>query len=344
MISGLQEKYNEFNASQEQRPVTKSHGVSEGLSTRSIDTRSRSIVMPTIVGKSVKGSAAQAMSMSRARARTTTTGRSNMSNKPTNPAPRVVQRSTWKARNNKKNPKSSNKDSNEILKSLPSSLAKEYMTVHAIVSKMTFNDSIAIYLLQQMFLSWLLKQKGKEAPVHAMDFILRHANFVKTETFPLIKSIVDDPFPLLAYLTKVILSHDPDTKLLAKTFSSKNENMPKHNVKNPTMYMMRKFSSSIQECIILIYEVSVISHINLGKIGRCRSWTFITCNDDKNIPSLVEMEKIMSSLNLRGKMFNFVSSVLRGAVKHYSYMKHNLDVPSLLRETRIIFPARIQRR
>jgi hypothetical protein len=303
------------------------------------------------VGKSVKGSAMQAVAMSRARARTTTTRSSNSSGKSTkhgtgsnNPGTRVMQRATWRARQNKKGSKSEIKEANDILKHLPSSLAKEYTSIHAFVSKMSFKSFMTVHLFQKMFLSWLSKLKGKEIPILAMEIILIHANFVKSETFPLIQSIVDDPLPFLAYLTKVLSSHDMNTTLLSKNFSWKNEKGPRQRKNSPVMYIMRKDVCSIGKCIMFIYEVAVISHIKLGKIGRCRSWSFIACDEAKNMPRMLEEETELTYLNLKGEMFNFVSNVLRGTVKHHSYSNDYINVPLLLRETRSLFPAQMQRR
>jgi hypothetical protein len=66
------------------------------------------------------------------------------------------------------------------------------------------------------------KIKRKRNPILVMEIILIHANFVKSETFPLIQSIVDDPLPSLVYLKGVLLSYDMNTTLLSKNFSWKN--------------------------------------------------------------------------------------------------------------------------
>jgi hypothetical protein len=75
-----------------------------------------------------------------------------------------MHRATWRAHQNKKGSKSEIKEANDILKHLPSSLAKEYMSIHVFATKMSFKSFIAVYLLQKMFLSWLSKLKGKETP------------------------------------------------------------------------------------------------------------------------------------------------------------------------------------
>jgi ribosomal protein L19E len=106
-----------------------------------------------IVGKFVKVSAMQAVVMSRARARTTTARSSNSSGRSTkhgtgsnNPGTRVMQQVTWRACQNKKRSKFEIKEANDILKHLPSSLVKEYTSIHAFVNEMSFKSFLTVHL------------------------------------------------------------------------------------------------------------------------------------------------------------------------------------------------------
>ena len=147
------------------------------------------------------------------------------------------------------------------------------MGAHAIAIKISEKSFIATNILQRVFLSWLSRLKGKEIPIHTINFILMHANFVNVKTFPLIQAIFDDPYPFLRYLTKVVISQNMDTTVLAKNFSWRNS-----DTKNPIMYIMRKVGSSEQKFMLFIYEISMVSHVKHRKFGRVRCWSFISCN------------------------------------------------------------------
>jgi len=349
----------------------------EGVSSNGKKNTSSSILMPTIVGKSVKGSAMQAVAMSRAKARTnagtrpTTDAKISKYGVSGNLAPRAIQRSTWKAHkkkpNKSNNPSEKGKEVNEILKHVPSNLIKEYVAVQNFIFTLSLKRIRVINLYQKMFLAYLSNLKDKEVPIQAMEFILTHAYFVKTESFLLLQSIVEDPFPFLSYLTKVSLSHDTNITQIAKNFTWAAEKGHKKNVPNPTIYLMKQAASFTKIDLVLVHEVSVISHQSLGKIGRCRSWLFICSNKFNKLPWAKEKEKVikpysrysmsqlekeskvinnktntaLTNMNLNGEMFNFISTILRRVVNR---QLKSIDIPLLLRETKALFPSQIQTR
>ncbi len=298
---------------------------------------STSILMPTIVGKSVQGSAMQAMQRARARA---TAIRSSAPPKPnigSGSAPKDLKRSTWNAREMKKQTK---KESNETLKYLPSSLARDYI---GILSKLATEESMTtiVNLLQKTFVMWLVKFKGDEIPFKAMEFILPHANYVNIQTFSLIQSVVIDPIPFLKYMSYILVSQFTNTIILSSNFGLRNKELPMTTMTNLTVYIMRKIKNSEQKSIIFIYEVSVISHISLKRIGRIKCWSFMQHNGNR----LTAKEKDFATLNIRRDLFNFSSSIIRSFMKHSSYDNMSyLDMSLLLRETKSLFPTRIQRR
>lgn len=311
-------------------------------------TNSTSILMPTIVGKSVQGSAIQAMAMSRARARATT-GRPGSFSKGTklttgsSPATtrKVMQRSSAKAPKVTNITRPEKANINEMLKRLPQSLAKEYIGSHAQMIKQYTSGNIASMHFQQFFIKWLLKMKGKEIPYNTVDFVLTHSNFLTVMTFPLIQSIVDNPRPFLSFFSSMFMSQLTDVTILSNNFSMRNHETDEYKPETHVIYLMKKCEFSEEKSMIFIYELSIISHVTLKRIGRLRCWS-ITNNPNK---TLMKRQSLFASLNVESEMFNFSLSILRGAIEHHAnHYKHNIDISLLLRETQLLFPMRVQGR
>lgn len=335
---------NEVNTIKDLRPTTKITTVSEVSSSKGA-SKSTAILMPTIVGKSVKGAAMQAVAMSRARARASTSRPSNVTTvaKPNtgNPPPKVVRTSSWKTRNDKPNTRAEKQDNIEIMKYLPPSLAKEYMGAHNIIAKYSVPGFAASNILQKVFISWLPKFKGKQIHTFAMEFITLHANFVNVQTFQLMQSMFDDPCPFLTYLSKVLISQFNSTTILSKNFSWMHKERLKQNVMHPTVYIMRKIALSENQVMLLIYKISVFSTKEHGKFGQIKCWSFLNSQSK----ALAKKDTALASLDAKFDLFNFALSLLRGIIKNHSqHYTHNISIPSLLRETKAIFPTRVQRR
>ena len=357
----MKETFNEFNT------LVKSQGTTVKKTTSSSDVKSSkhgkqstsskkstSILMPTIVGKSVKGSAMQAVAMSRARA---SANRSNptrsaisksASKSASNtgkPTQRVFQKSTWKARNNKKISEPKKPQENDIfLKNLPLSLAKEYMTLHTSIAKSSINRSFISMNYQQFFVSWLSKLEGKEISLPTVGFILAHANLVRMQTFALLQTIVNHSYQFMTYLAKVISSQDSSSAILAKSFAWNSKKDSWHGSIDPVIFVMRKVNSpSKKMSMIVILEVGMKVHKKLGKFGRYRCWSLISHKEIKKIHNAAFNEVMLSNLNLKGELFNFVNTILERSLK-YSQSNLNYDVPSTLRASCRMFPTNYQKK
>jgi hypothetical protein len=103
---------------------------------------------------------------------------------------------------------------------------------------------------------------------------------VKFETFPLKQSIVDDPLPSLAYLTKVLLFHDMNTMLYPKYLSWRNKNGPRQRMNSP-------------EYIIFIYELTIYFPYQ-AETNRGHSFA---CDEAKNMPQMLEEEIVLVHLD-----------------------------------------------
>ncbi len=310
---------------------------------------SSSILMPTIVGKSVKGAAMQAVAMSRARASRPNTSRSVMTAKSgrslssvSKPPQRVMQKSTWKARNNnKKAVDLIKKQDDDIIKNLPPSLAKEYKLLQLSILKKSISKNATPIVYQQFFLSWFSKGKEREIPLAAIQFILSHANLLKVHTSALIQEALKHPCQYLSYLIKVMQSQDRSTTILAKNYSNRQQDGGTDPI-NPTIYIMRKIDSfSKTRSMVVVYEISILHHQKLGKICRYRSWSLISCDEANNVFDPIFNNIFLTNLNIKGEAFNYVGTILRRSLKHHSN-NEGLDIASILRTCYHMFPSHMQ--
>lgn len=356
VASTLQEIFNEFNSTRKSLEAAPKKGNNFGeVKSKSIENasstkKSSSILMPTIVGKSVKGSYKQAVAMSRARAAsgsnasrsvmtTAKSGRSS-SSASTKPPQRVMHKSTWKARNSKKPITPKKNQDTDVLRMLPPTLGKEYKSLQTSLLKRSINDINKPMAYQQLFVSWLSTIKGKQVTLATINFVLSHANLVKVQTFALIQTALEHPHQFLSYILKVMLAQDTSTVLLAKNYSIQ-KNKDAHLL-NPTMYMMRKINLlSKKRSMIVIYEISILSHNCLGKICRCRSWSLISCNEAKNVFDPIFNNIFLTNLNIKGESFNYVCTRLRRSLRH-GLKDGDLNIASTLRASFAMFPSHMQ--
>jgi len=310
------------------------------------------ILMPTIVGKSVKGSDTHMLAMARARARAS--------------APRVLNGGRFKAPSTNNNGNIHNQKSHihktrekslpkpkvpNLMENIPSSLVKEYRILQGHLSSLTLLRNTAIRMNQNLFLHRMTNLKRKELTFESMEFILTHGNLLKAEVFPLIQSAVVNPTPFILYLNKNISMSEGI--ILSKNLTNHISQTPK------TMYTINRIVTSKYYTAYLIHDISIFKHPSKDLICRCRSWFFASSkiNDitwikekgskRKNILSKREKESLMMNivssvalryLNLSSAMFNFVSILLRRIAKQQEIKMSFSNVPLLLRESMKVFP------
>jgi len=332
--------------------------------------RTSSILMPTIVGKSVKGSDMQALAMARARAKAPRTSGSRTKVSSTNTSiSSHLKAQGHKTRDSSSLQKvklSSLRESKQriFLEHISSSLLKEYCALQNHLSSTILLRNTAIHTTQNLLIHRMTHLKGKELSVAAMDFILTHGNLVQTQVFSLIQAAVINPTPFIMYLNKSISRSEG--LILSKNFTNQTPQISK------VLYTMNKIADSKYYTAYLIHEIVVFRHPTKGLMGRCRSWLFTNSKANghetpvkeprvtsrksrKRKNSLVNREweslmintitcvAITRALQIcRGAVFNFVSILLRRTANKQSIKMGPLNVPLLLRESMAIFPARIQ--
>ena len=197
-------------------------------------------------------------------------------------------------------------------------------------------------IYQQFLVSWLSKLKEKEISLPTVGFILAHANLVRVQTFALLQTVVNNPYQFLTYLAKVILSQDRSSAILAKTFSWNSQKDSWEGRIDPVIFVMRKvYSPAKKISMIIILEVGMKDHKKLVKICRYRCWSLISHKEVKNIDNAAFNEVMLSNLNVKGEVFNFVNTILERSLK-YSERNLNLDVPVTLRASCRMFPTKSQ--
>jgi hypothetical protein len=329
----------------------------------------RSILIPTIVGKSVKGSAYQAQLHSRARARSSTSktvqGRSN--------SQRISNQKGKDNSGSKTSSKSStsqqekDKVSEEEQNYLPPPLKKLFMALQSILAAKSLRRSHTIGLHQSMLLSWFLDSEGKELPFLSMDTILRYATALQTITFPLVPSAVTNPIPFILYFAKTAFPDHTKNINISKNFVWNNKKAT-GNLEKSTIYLMQRIMSTKSSNVYLMHEISVVHLKGIGKVGKCRSWTFIGNKNAKDFKNWIkdsnqrnfnkknsiyhrekDSNKVtqVSTLSLMAlhpslKMFMFALNILR------RFARGDIDVSisptQLLHETMSNFPTNIQLR
>ncbi len=322
------------------------------------ESKRREIKKPTIVGKSVKGSAAQAMMQRRARARTTITpsakviGGNNVSSQRQQP-----QRQQKTSTNSQSEKEKKNKNTQEGLNFLPPSLLKDLLSLQSFTSSLSLRRISSFGLNQSLFCNWFMNLSGKELSFRSIDLILGYANAVRSTVFPLVQSAVSNPVPFLLYLAKSAFAH------------SSHIAVPKlGDVNNPAIYVMKQIMTSKHFKIHLIHELSIVdTRGGLGKIGRCKTWMFIaSCTNSKpwakesnnaglrctrydqrkrekdscKIKSAIDMALIVLHPPL--KMFMFSLNILRRIIIGEAQELKAISPPSLLREVLSVFPPQIQ--
>jgi len=243
----------------------------------------RSILIPTIVGKSVVGSAQHALLQSRARARASTT----------RTAP-VSQRAPQKTRDNQNSAaKSGSKTQSKLQPQentnsekgrlyLPALLLKEFMALQSFIAAKSLRRSQTVGIHQSTLVSWFCNLNGKELPFLSMDTILGHATGVQTTIFHLVQPAVANPIPFILYFAKTAFPDSTKNITISKNFVWNNEKATGDR-DNPTMYLMKQIISSKRVNVHMIHEICCIHLKGIGKTGRCRSWVLISSKDSNDI-------------------------------------------------------------
>jgi len=327
-----------------------------------MEEKKRSIMIPTIVGKSVKGSAQQALLHSRQRARvnpkivsttkfTSPKGRDNTSTKLATKSPAHSQQEKIVR-------------PTEIRNYLPAQLQKDILSLLAFLASRSLRGSQTNVLYQTIFCNWFLNLNGKEMSFLAMESILRNATAIKTTFFPIVSSAVEYPTPFILYFAKNMF---PETvTILSRNFIFDDSN---RDIVNPSIFIMHEVMKSNHFQIYSIHEVGIKSIQGFGKLGFVRSWLIYSSNDKvqkmwdvgvndpainfrrKNSIRCREAESNSISkishlallcLQPQLKMFMFSVNLLRQAVK--GNIDRNISIINLLHEVLTVFPNTIQQK
>jgi len=328
----------------------------------------RSILIPTIVGTSVKGSAQQALMHSRQRARANTKRAI-----PTKPVSQRI-RETSSSKSTTKIQTSSQHEHitkpQEPRNYLPPSLQKEMISLQDFFTNKSLRLSQTVGISQTMFVSWLTNSAGKEMSFLAMETILHYATALNTTMFPLVASAVANPIPFILYFAEKAFLDSSKTTTLSKNFVW-NKNKVTGDLDCPSLYVMQKLMSSNHFDAFLIHEISVKHLKGIGKIGTCRSWIFTSQKDVRNMKAWAKGISIRASsasrkkydvlrrekeslkilkasqfatlfLQPKLKMFMFTLNMLRGIAK--GNLDPNTSTSQLLRETIVTYPNTIQQK
>lgn len=280
------------------------------------EKKKRSILIPTIVGKSVKGSAYQAQLHRRASARvgsskivqgrstsqrvSTQKGRdtgTKSSSKPTASSSKSFLSASKSPSSNQEKEKKGEEERNY----LPPLLKKHFTTLQSFVTAKALRRSQSYRLYQSMILNYFLDLEGKELPFLSMDTITRYGTALQTTIFPLVPCAVADPTLFLLYFAKNAFQDPSKTVTLSKNFVWNAQNLKTTgNVEKTTIFFMQKMMCTTSSDVYLIHELSAIRLKFIGKVGKCRSWVYIGESKTKDFKNLLK-DSTKSSRNRPSK-------------------------------------------
>lgn len=327
------------------------------------DTKRSSILMPTIVGKSIQGSAQQALLASRARARVTPKTSSKKSAKDV----LSNSKSVVKARD-------ANAQDTEEIVYFPPTMRKEFLALQTFMATKSLRLQICSAISQNLYSSWFLQLEGKELPFRSVETILGHSISIGTKIFPISPLATSNPVPFFLYF---LASSFPNFLDSAVTTLSKNfvwnKKQVTGDVDRPVLFAMKKIWEKRGRNMYLIQEISMVRVRRIGrimKIGSCRSWILMGSSDNgiaKNIINNIDtydnsqhkrydMKKrkkdalriqrygMKCSEILQPSLLSFMFSLnlLRRAAMGNPDQDNPVSAPALLREVMSIFPSSIQ--
>ena len=326
--------------------------------------KTREILIPTIVGKSVKGSAQQALMHSRQRART------NIPAKATGQRTRESSSSKSVTKIQTSSQQDKNAKPQEPRNYLPPSIQKEMSCLHTFFGTKSLRISQTVGISQTMLVSWLTNNAGKEMSFQAMETMLHYATAINTTMFPLVPSAVTNPIPFILYFAKNAFPDALKNTTLSKNFVW-NKDKVTGDLDNPSLYVMQKLISNKHFEVFLVHEISVKHLTGMGKIGTCRSWIYTSQKDTRNVKAWArginaiptnssrkkhdvlrrekDSFKILKAstfallfLQPDLKMFMFTLNILRGIAK--GIVDPNTSTTQLLRETMSTYPNNMQQK
>ena len=337
--------------------------ISEEKSTRSDkDTKRSSILMPTIVGKSIQGSAQQALLASRARARVTPKVSSKKSAKDVPSS----SKSAVKARD------ANAQDTEEIIY-FPPTMRKEFLALQTFIATKSLRLQMCSAMSQHLYSSWFLQLEGKELPFRSVETILGHSVSISTKVFPISPLATSNPVPFFLYFLASSFPRFRDSAVmtLSKNFVWNNKQVT-GDVDRPVLFAMKKIWDKRGRNMYLIHEISMVRVRRIGrimKIGSCRSWILMGSSDGGIVKSIINNDAYYNSQHKRYDMkkrkkdalriqrygmkcseilqpsllsFMFSLNLLRRAAMGNPDQDNPVSPPALLREVMSIFPSSIQ--
>jgi hypothetical protein len=328
----------------------------------STDEKKRSIMIPTIVGKSVKGSAQQALLHSRQRARVNPKIVSNAKFNSQKGRDHSATKSATKSSTNSQQEKFVRPA--EIRNYLPAQLHKDVLSLLALTVSNSLRGSQTTGLYQSIFGNWFLSLNGKEMSFLAMESILRNATAIKTITFPLVSSAIERPIPFILYFARNMF---PETiTIISRNFVIDDAN---REVINPSIFIMHRVMKGGHFQTNAIHEIGIKAVQGFGNLGIVRSWLISTATDirrklrdvglddsdaifrRKNTIQNREAESsglckishvALLCLQPQLMMFMFSVNFLRQAVK--GNINQSISTVNILHDIVTVFPSNIQRK
>lgn len=235
------------------------------------EEKKRNIMIPTIVGKSVKGSAQQALLHSRQRARV---NRKVVS---------TTKLNAQKGRDNASKSATKSSGNSQVEKNvrpadnrnyLPAQLHKDVLPLLALISDKSLRGSQATGLYQSIFGNWIVRLNGKELSFLAMESILQNATAIKATMFSLVSSAVERPIPFMLYFVRNMFP-EPNT-ILARNFVLDDST---RDISNPSIFVMHRVVNETHFQTYVIHEVGIKTIQGFRKLGCVRSWLISTATE-----------------------------------------------------------------
>ena len=331
--------------------------------TKKSERGTKSILMPTIVGKSIQGSAQQALLASRARARVTPKLSSKKSHKDAPSNPKAV----VKARDGHA------QDTEESI-FFPPNLRKEFLALQMFIVARSLQHQVCWAMFQQLYSSWIVQLEGKELPFRSIETIVGHSISIGVKIFPISPLATSNPVPFFLYFLKSSFPNfcESTVMTISKNFVWNSKHVT-GDVSRPIIFAMKKIWDKKGRSMYLMHEISFVKIRRVGqilKLGSCRSWILMGSSDRSFLGNIINNVGAFNNVNHRrfdGKKlrkdalriqrygmkcskilqpsllsFMFSINILRRAAMGHLDQDYPVSPPALLREIMSIFPFSIQ--
>lgn len=328
------------------------------------ESKRSSILMPTIVGKSIEGSAQQALLASRARARITP----KISTKKNSKEPASVIKPVTKIKDTSK------QDTEESIY-FPPSLRKEFLALQLFIAIRSLRLQSCSSLSQKLYISWFAQLEGKEMPFRSVETIISHAVPIGTIVFPVSTLATMNPAPFLLYFIKAAFNSQNEANpiTLSKNFLWSNQQVS-GDIDHPVIYTAKIIWDRKGRHAYLLQEISMSQIHRVGqtnKLGICRSWILVGSDSSSVLKSIIDGSEIIPRPQVRRRelkktlscsyriyrhvvkfmttlqpilySFMFSLNILRRSAVGISDKNNATSPPALLREVMSIFPESVQR-